>query len=519
MHRRTFLQFLGKGLIVSPIAPSILSSCSQSGDYLSSTIEGISPQFSDEIVLAEGLEYKILIKWGDAIGDGFRFGYNNDYTAFLPQGAREGLLWVNHEYVDPKLSSGYDPEKARLKSQILAEMDMVGGSLLKIRKKENWQVVIGHDANDRLTGGNKIPFEWPEKVAGSNEAIGTLANCSGGVTPWGTILTCEENYDLFYGDKNFENGDYFPSELEWEVFFPRNKTEHYGWVVEYDPATKTAKKHVSLGRFAHECATVKELEDGRIVIYSGDDQNDGCLYKYISDQPGQVSPGQLYVADTANGVWKLLSMEDNSLNSRFENETELKIRTREAAKIVGGSALDRPEDIEIDPIDGSVIVAMTNNQPKGNYFGSIMRLRELDGYDGLSFTTEDYLTGGEEMGFACPDNMAFDAAGNLWFTSDISGSSMNLPPYEKFGNNGLFVVMRAGVNAGKVTQIASAPNDAEFSGPSFAPDGTLFLSVQHPGETSPSPDELTSTWPDGPGNLPKSAVIAITGKLMSSIVS
>ena len=517
MKRRSFLEFLGKGMVISPLAPSIISSCTQSGDYLSSAITGISPQFSDEVVLAEGLNYKILIKWGEAIGDGKRFGYNNDFTAFLPQGQREGLLWVNHEYVDPILASGFNPENARLKRQILAEMEMVGGSLLKLRKRQSWQVAIGHDENDRLTGSDEIPFEWPEPVAGASSATGTLANCSGGVTPWGTILTCEENYDLFYGEKDFANNDYVPSELQWEVFFPRNRTEHYGWVVEYDPASKTAKKHIGLGRFAHECATVQELEDGRVVIYSGDDRNGGCLYKFISDEAGKISPGKLYVADTENGNWLPIDYGNEAMKALFENETEMKIRTREAAEVTGGTPLDRPEDIEIDPLDGSVLIALTNNKPQGNYFGSLLRLKELDGYDGLRFESDTYLAGGEETGFACPDNMAFDNAGNLWFTSDISGSTMNLPPYDKFRNNGLFVVAREGVNAGKVIQMASAPNDAEFTGPSFAPDGTLFLSVQHPGETSPSPGELTSTWPDGPGNLPKSAVIAITGDLMEAI--
>ena len=517
MNRRSCLDFLGKGLVLSPLAPSIISSCTQSGDYLNSAIKGISPQFSDEVVLADGLSYKILVKWGQAIGNGKRFGYNNDYTAFLPQGNREGLLWVNHEYVNPILASGYIPENARLKKQILAEMEMVGGSILKLIKRQSWQVAIGHEENDRLTASSQIPFEWPEPVAGATVATGTLANCSGGITPWGTILTCEENYDTFYGERDFAENRYIASQLEWEVFFPKNRTEHYGWVVEFDPATKSAKKHVGLGRFAHECATVKQLEDERVVIYSGDDRNGGCLFKFISDNPGQISPGTLYVANTEKGEWLPIEYANVAMNNNFASETEMKIRTREAAKIIGGTPLDRPEDIEIDPLDGSVLVALTNNVAVGNYFGSLMRLKETDGYDGLTFEVDTYVAGGEETGFACPDNMAFDNSGNLWFTSDISGSSMNLPPYDKFRNNGLFVVVREGVNAGKVIQMASAPNDAEFTGPSFAPDGTMFLSVQHPGETSPSPGELTSTWPDGPGNLPKSAVLAITGDLMETI--
>ena len=520
MNRRSFLDFMGRGLVVSPLIPSILSSCtSGGGEYLTQAITGIAPQSSDKVVLADGLRYEVLVKWGDPIGKDIFFGYNNDFIAFLPNGRNKGLLWVNHESVAPILSSGYIPENARFRNQIRKEMLDVGGSIFQIKKRGKWEIDLEHSQNNKLTGADTIPFEWPERIAGATEAVGTLANCSGGVTPWGTILTCEENYDLFYGEKNFQTGEYKVSKLQWESFFPSNRTEHYGWVVEYDPETKEAKKHISLGRFAHECATVVELSDGRVVVYSGDDKNDGCLYKYISDESGKIFPGKLYVGNFESGVWEPLSYDRSVLNEKFDSETEMLIRTREAAELVGGSPLDRPEDIEIDPIDGSVVVALTNNKPKGDYFGSIMKLKETAGYDGLAFSYETFLTGGEETGFACPDNLVFDPAGNLWFTSDISGSSIGTSPYEPFGNNGLFVAVRDGVNAGQVFQMASAPNEAEFTGPCFGPDGTLFLSVQHPGESSPSVNELTSTWPDGPGNLPKPSVIAISGEMMADFTN
>ncbi len=514
MNRRSFIDFLGRGIVMAPLAPSLLSSCTSGGEYLSETIEGLKRGTrSDAVNLIDGLEMEILIKAGDPISSNFKFGYNNDYIAYL---ADQKLLWVNHESVNPKLNPTYHPDNARLRKDILVEMQDVGGSLFRVQGRwGSWEVVQDDEANHRLTASDPIPFEWHEPVAGSDTATGTLANCSGGVTPWGTILTCEENYDLFYGDRDFETGEYAESELQWELFFPRNRTEHYGWVVEFDPKTKTAKKHVALGRFAHECATVKELEDGRVVVYSGDDQNGGCLYKFISDEAGQLSPGKLYVGNFSTGQWEEISYERAELGNVFPSETDMKIRTREAALLVGGTPLDRPEDIEIDPLDGSILVSLTNNKPEENYFGSLMKITETSGYDGLSFGYETYLAGGEETGFACPDNLAFDAAGSLWFTSDISGGDINQPPYESFGNNGLFVVPREGVNAGKVIQVASAPNDAEFTGPCFAPDGTLFLAVQHPGETSAGPQELTSNWPDGAGNLPRPAVVTIKGGIIS----
>jgi secreted PhoX family phosphatase len=121
-------------------------------------------------------------------------------------------------------------------------------------------------------------------------------------------------------------------------------------------------------------------------------------------------------------------------------------------------------------VTGHVLISLTNNKPKGNYYGSILKLAETNNdYESLSFTADTYLAGGEETGFACPDNMAFDPEGNLWFTSDISGSAMHKEPYTAFKNNGLFMVPRAGKRAGEVIQMASAPFDAELTGPWFAP--------------------------------------------------
>ena len=137
----------------------------------------------------------------------------------------------------------------------------------------------------------------------------------------------------------------------------------------------------------------------------------------------------------------------------------------------------------------------------------------------LSFKASTFLAGGPETGFACPDNMAFDPSGNLWFTSDISGSSINKAPYEPYGNNGLFMVPNWGNNKGKVLQIAAAPVDAEFTGPFFSPNGdTLFLSVQHPGERSSSIESLTSNWPDGGNDIPKPSVICVRGQALQDLM-
>ena len=517
MRRRKFLEFVGKGSIVASAIPSFLVACNQSdkGKIDSS----IFPSTSDELKLVDGLDYHVVIKEGDFINERMIFGTENDYIAYIPQSENEGIMWVNHELLNPIFASGWNPDMARHINMINSEMHLVGGSIIKVKKERGkWSLVKDDPINNRLTAASMIPFEWPELVAGNRSVRGTLANCSGGVTPWGTILTCEENYDNFYGEIDLNTGERSRSKLGWERFFPNHLPQHYGWVVEVDLRTGGAKKHPGLGRMAHECATVKELDDKRVVIYTGDDQIDGCIFKYISDEPGKIYPGKLYVANTDEGRWEWLDISRPELVDVYQDQTEVLIRAREASLLVGGTKQDRPEDIEIDPLTGDVLITLTNNKRDGNYHGSILKIMEGGDYDALTFSSETFLTGGVETGFSSPDNMAFDAAGNLWFCSDVSDTSMNKPPYEEFGNNGLFVLLRNGEDAGKIFQVASAPTDAEFTGPCFAPDGeTLFLSVQHPGEGSPDLANLTSNWPNGGTSVPQSAVVAIQGDLIRAL--
>ena len=163
----------------------------------------------------------------------------------------------------------------------------VGGSIVRIREEDGkWRVVQNDSHNRRITAKTPIKLNWENSIKGKNTVIGTHSNCSGGVTPWRTFLTCEENYDQFYGETEYANDgstSHRKSFYGWESFYDY-PPEHYGWVVEIDPKDGSAQKHVALGRFAHECCTLFQLKDERIVAYSGDDKENEHLYKFISSE-------------------------------------------------------------------------------------------------------------------------------------------------------------------------------------------------------------------------------------------
>jgi secreted PhoX family phosphatase len=195
------------------------------------------------------------------------------------------------------------------------------------------------------------------------------------------------------------------------------------------------------------------------------------------------------------------------------------IDARYAAVVAGGTPLDRPEDIEISPITGDIVIALTNNYPKEVYFGSLLKISEKNNDPlALEFEAQNLISGGLESGFACPDNLEFDQNGNLWFTTDMSDEEMNKGRYAPFKNNGLFVVMMNGSQAGKPQQIASGPTDAELTGLKFTPDyKSLFISVQHPGAQTKDLKNPTSHWPDGGDSLPAPAVVQISGEALEKI--
>ncbi len=533
--RRKFIQFLGTTALATSVfgiactkKRKISIETETSEDNIKLPFQPLEPSNLDQVELIKGLEYSILISWKDKISKHLEFGCHCDFTAFLPIKNDEGLLWVNHEYVDPLLVHGNKNPETKTKEQIDQEMKMVGGSLIKIKKQPNgkWKYIANDKLNNRISANTKIKFAWHVPIMNSKYAIGTLGNCSGGVTPWGTILSCEENYDEFYGEYTFTDKERSKLSLAkfytgWHRFY-KYPPEHYGWVVEYNPKNKTSKKLVAMGRFRHECAAIRTANDGRLVVYSGEDKYDECLYKFISKKKDSLEEGDLFVANFNQRKWLHLDWNSNEiLKSNFKNQTEVLTYANHAAKLIGGTPLDRPEDIEIDPKTGAVIISLTYNAPKNNFYGSILKLSENQSDPlSLDFDFDTFLTGGPGSVFTCPDNLCFDPKGNLWMCSDIPGAEMNKNPnYLNYKNNSLFYIPMTGPAAGKPLRVANAPVNAEFTGPSFSPDGrTLFLSVQHPGEQSLTLDHLLSHWPEGGDSLPKSSVICISGKTLDKLV-
>ncbi len=541
LSRRNFLRFLGRGgaavAAASLLRPLGLAEASPASRPTSRRTETglpftpLKPTSQDELVLADGFHYKILASWGDSINSsGDTFGYNNDYTRFLPlkgQDSNNGLLWVNHESTHPLFVGGRTFSQRPTREQVIKEQYSVGGSILRVQRKNQeapWEVVHNHRLNRRLHARTPIPFVAPRPIAGKRVALGTLANCSGGQTPWGSILTCEENYDEFYNEIVTNQGKRTyrdpVSYFGWETQFPM-PPEHYGWVVEINPLTGQAKKLTALGRFAHEAATVVQANDGRCVVYMGDDSKNQCIYKFIAARPGTLEEGELFVADIARGRWVSLDIQKHAvLKKQYKDQTDVLIHARPAAHLVGGTPMDRPEDIEVDPKTKHVYVSLTNNKSKGNYFGSILKLEEENNdFLAMQFKASTFLPGGPKSGFACPDNLSFDRAGNLWVMTDISSSALNQYPYRPYGNNGLFYIPLRGPQAGKAFQIASAPVDAELTGLSFSNDGsTLFLSVQGVGSRSRSLKDTSSHWPSGGANTPKPSVVTIQGPALKALM-
>lgn len=512
MDRRHFVKKIGLSSLSLGTVTFLGHGCSSGSNSSTSSAGSILfPRQDDQLILAEGLEYEMLIKELDPINDQMSFGADNAGIVFLPESEHEGYLWINHETVNPVLASGFDETKARHRDMILTEMYRVGGTILKIRKESGkWNPVRDDIDNYRVTGASKVPLNWDQPIEGFNSVVGTVANRGACKTPWGTILSGERNYSKFYGEYDFDNDQRSAGELEWQSFYPKHHPHHYGWIIEVDPSTGSARKHVGMGRMFHGDVAMKELADGNVAVYTTDDRSGGCLYKYVATTE-DFGAGRLFVANFDDGTWELLEISRHELAEIFTDHTELLIRTGKGASQVGGTALDSPSGLAIDPDSGDLILTLRGVKSKG----AILRVKELV-EDRVAM--EEIVKGGNDEGFAHPTASAVGPDGRFWFASSISPKNIGKGDYEGFGNNGLFVMNLS--NPDSPAQMASAPIDAEFGGLHFSPDGqTLFLSVQHPGARTQTLKELTSNWPGGGTTVPLSAVVSVSGPALNSKIS
>ena len=566
-------------LSTSPLGSQIFGSAPLTGkaNAVSSTVglQSIPHDNEDSINIAEGYRSNVVIRWGDAVvpgAPGFnldgqtaesaakQFGFNCDYNGFfplLPGQSQRGLLGVNHEYTSGvDMFPGYDADNVTAE-QAAIEIVSHGLSVVEVTRADDgsWSYNPSSSHNFRITG--ETPMKLTGPGAGSIytitntdrtgvDVLGMFNNCSGGRTPWGTILTAEENFNQYFANAGEdtraarygipETG----SRRHWEDFFDRfdmnvepNEPNRHGYLVEVDPydPSFTPRKHTALGRFKHEAASVTLSDDGRAVVYSGDDQRFDYVYKFISNDRYNIfhrsanldllSSGTLFVArfnDDGSGEWLPLVAGTPPLHTW--TNAGIATFTRLAADAVGATPMDRPEDIEVNPINHRVYIALTNNteraadavnsaNPRGpNTHGHILELTE-NGGDAASrrFTWDIFILCGDpsdsdqETYFAgfdkseldsisAPDNLAVDVNGNLWISTDGQPS--------KLGHaDAVYVVPTAGPERGMIRRFMTGVPGGEMAGPEFTPDfGTLFVSVQHPGEAG-GLDEPTSTWPDG----------------------
>lgn len=480
----------------------------------------------DELSLAKGFRWYPIASRGDRINKrGDTFGDCCDFTAFFPgDNSEQAWLWVNHEYiVAPLVHGSLEAALRHTKEMVDLERKLVGGSLIELRRtgveKPRWELFADSEKAFRIDGTTPIPLVGP---AGGRTAMGTMANCGGGSTPWGTVLSGEENVHDYY-EKSRSDGNY-----GWGKFYPE-PAENYGWIVEINPATSNARKLTALGRFAHEGATVTRAKDGRAVVYMGDDAIGRCIYKFISkkkisgdskkDQDILVE-GDLFVANFGACRWEALHPDHPKLKNAAKTESTLfgdlgsiLVHTREAAKLVGGTPLNRPEDIKVHPESGVVYFALTNNVSAGDFHGSVVMLEEENSdAASMNFSYDSYAVGGPSAGFSCPDNLTFGPGGTFWVCTDISGSSMGKGAHKNFERNSCVRIEPDPVTGRTYARhFLQAPIQAEITGPSFSADGkTFFLSIQHPGEHSFIQKEgLTSHWPHGGSSVPLSTVIGV----------
>lgn len=524
--------------------------------------------------VAPGYEANVLIRWGDKVtadaadfeplrqtegAQAAQFGFNNDFIGFFPIDGKSdhGLLVVNHEYTSAEMMfpglAGLD-KATRIASatpeRVAIEMMAHGGSVIEVKRTNGqWSVVRDSKYARRITGSTEMTISGPAAAharmktnvdASGTRVKGMLNNCAGATTPWGTWLTCEENINGYFWNKDAAPTHPDAAALkrygipaEWyawgkvherfDIAKEPNESNRFGWVVEIDPfdPASTPVKRTALGRFKHEGAGNIINKDGRFVVYQGDDERFDYVYKFVTDAAVDLSNpqanknildhGVLYVArfdGDGSGRWLPLVHGVGPLIAAngFHDQGDVVIFARQAGDLLGATRMDRPEDVEANPKTNTVYVMLTNNTKRkagdvddanpraANAFGHIIEILPDDGdHAATRFSWNILIKCGDprvadvgatfnplttENGwFGMPDNCAVDGLGRLWVATDGNSAS-------KTGRtDGIWAIDTEGSARGTSKLFFRVPEGAEMCGPCFTPDmETFFVAVQHPGE-------------------------------------
>lgn len=427
--------------------------------------QGIPTSIADNVVVPNGYIAEVLYRWGDPI-DGVSPVFKPDATNSADDQERQagmghdgmelfsipgkdpnqhGLLAINHEYTDQVLLfrdglAPLPPEKMPLE-KVRKSMASHGVSIIEIQRGPtgSWRVVPSAKAR-RITADTPMRISGPATKRIGKVVRGTVNNCAAGRTPWGTYLTCEENFQSIFGTNaaSFEPTDaqkrygltslgyYYEIDGKkvagyrwWEQYSrfdlvnPDNDSVRFGYVVEIDPQDPNSEpvKRTALGRIRHENAEMTIAPNGKVVVYMGDDEMNQFVYKFVSAESWDpkatdafepatrdrlLDHGTLYAAKfnaDGTGEWLELApgkhgipLRKDAMDDKGFDEADICIRTREAAEIAGATPMDRPEWLAVHPETREVYVTLTNNKSRHvadaanprvkNLFGHIVRWKE-----------------------------------------------------------------------------------------------------------------------------------------------
>jgi secreted PhoX family phosphatase len=579
LTRRHFIAGAGAGVTMSLLVPK-----------LSWALTPPPLDVTKSAVLKQGWKESILIRWGDPLtpqAPAFnpsetnpentrdQFGFNNDYIALFPLGERDALLVVNHEFSDPVLMHG-QRGKATAKARATIEMLSVGISVFQIHLGDTgqWSVVRESPYNRRINARDTLcmasgPAAGDARLITTADPtgkliLGTLANCGGGTTPWGTFLSGEENIDLFFRGRATQGAEaenharfglgndklmqhWAAVDGRFDAAKEPNEPNRFGWVVEVNPKDIEGIpiKRTALGRMKHEYTTAISGSNGRCVVYLSDDEENACFYKFISqmavdaENPANnrdlLDQGILYAAkfdDNGDVRWLPLIYGEGPLTPEhgFTSQADVMIDVRKAANMLQATPMDRAEGIAIHPQTGAVYIALTKNPKRSvsdaanprapNPWGHIIRII-TNGHEALRDTWDIVILGTDKtvsekrdadpqipyhpkaIPFANPDNLTFTPDGTLWVCTDGAPKSAGVP-------DGLYTLKEED-KQWVLQQVYRVPVGAEPCCPTVSPDQkSLFLSIQHPAQKSPAHAPSTR-WPDFSPTLPPRPAVVVLG--------